>query len=453
MSDRKQIREFYGSSVFSKYGLIALPSVLIFSFVYGLRELIWISLGCLVILLFSRTWAAWSLKNLIIAESISAREVFHGEETHIQFTLRNNKRLPVAWLNLETGDFQKEKESDGKEQEEQGGNPNVGFIEGKSTSMTRSEMEGPNRLFQIGWISGHDSLTVRQSFKLLRRGVYKVGTSIIRSGDPFSLFCSEQPMIGSTEVLVYPPLLEFPWPDFGSKHPNGNIADRNVVFTDPAYKIGIKDYEPSDSLRSINWAASARHQTLKANISEGKAASRCVMLLDGVNLLQRNWPKERADLAWELLVSGVASLAFHLSSVDKEWSFTTNVLEKKAQQHLRFVSENNSSSSHHQLRMLLARLAWLNITPGKIEPEYLQRVKGQSGVTLIIFSVAYDPVIQAKILQTTQFKQIKWFVLEENHLSVGMDVYSLKPGWAEDIELYKQLIGKYENIEGSGGTV
>lgn len=444
MNRREQVKEFYGSSVFSKYGLIALPGLLIFSFIYGFKELIWISLSCFVILLFSRTWATWSLKDLALAESISAREVFCGEEIHVQLKISNDKRLPVPWLNLETGDFRKESDETLRleNEEEESGNRKVGIIEEKSNSVIGAVKEGPTRLFQIGWISGRDFLTVQQSFQLFRRGIYKVGTSKIRSGDPFSLFCYEQPKAGATEVLVYPPLLDFPWPNFGRKHPNGNIADLNVVFTDPAYKIGIKDYEPSDSLRSINWGASARYQALKANISEGKAASRCVIFLDGANLLQRNWPKEKADLAWELLVSGVASLAFQLSSEGKEWSFVTNIQEKKIQQHQQFVLESNSTSSHHQLRSLLARLACLNIAPDKITSEYLRHVKGQSGVMIIIFSDAYDPLLQTKILQTTRFKQIKWFVLEENPLSEGMDVYALKPGWAEDDDLYEQLIGK-----------
>lgn len=423
MNGKKQIKEFYGSSVFSKYGVMALPCLLILSFIYGLKELVWISLSCFVILLFSRIWAARSLKDLVITESIPTREVFHGEEIQVRFEVHNNKRLPVAWLNLETGDFQKENE------------------ERLSNSVIEAEKESASRLFQIGWISGQESLTVQQSLKGLRRGVYRVGTSKIRSGDPFLLFCCEQSLVGSTEVLVYPPLLDFSWPDFGRKHPNGNIADQNVVFTDPAYKIGIKDYEPSDSLRSINWAASARYQSLKTNIPEGKAVSRCVIFLEGTNLIHGNCLKREADLAWELLVSGVASLAFHLSSADKEWSFATNVREIKAQQDQSYVIGSNSTSSHHQLRSLLARLACLELAPGKMAPEYLQRVKGQSGVTLILFSVAYDPILQAKLLQTTQFKQIKWFVLEENPMSEGMNVYTLRSGWAEDEDLYKKLIG------------
>ncbi len=442
MNGKKQIKEFYGSSVFSKYGLMALPCLLILSFIYGLKELVWISLSCFVILLFSRIWAARSLKDLVITESIPTREVFHGEEIQVRFEVHNNKRLPVAWLNLETGDFQKENEERlRREEEEDAGRPKAGFTETKSNSVLETEKKSTSRLFKIGWISGQESLTLQQSLKGLRRGVYKVGPSKIRSGDPFLLFCCEQSLVGSTEVLVYPALLDFPWPDFGRKHPNGNIADQNVVFTDPAYKIGIKDYEPSDSLRSINWAASARYQALKTNIPEGKAVSRCVIFLEGTNFVHGNSLEGRANLAWELLMSGVASLAFHLSSVDKEWSFATNVLEKKAQQDQRYVTGSNSTSSHHQLRLLLARLACLELAPGKMAPEYLQRVKGQSGVTLILFSVAYDPILQAKLLQTTQFKQIKWFVLEENPMSEGMDVYALRPGWAEDDDLYKHLIG------------
>lgn len=447
MNGKEQIKEFYGSSVFSKYGLVALPCLLILSFIYGLKELVWISLSCFVILLFSRIWAARSLKDLVITESIPMREVFHGEEIQVRFEVHNNKRLPVAWLNLETGDFQKENE-ERLRREEEDGRRKPEIIETKSNYVIEVEKESASRLFEIGWISGQESLTVQQSLKGLSRGVYKVGTSKIRSGDPFLLFCCEQPHMGSTEVLVYPPLLDFPWPDFGRKYPNGNIADKNVVFTDPAYKIGIKDYEPSDSLRSINWAASARYQALKTNIPEGKAVSRCVIFLDATNFEHGNYLKGRADLAWELLVSGVASLAFHLSSLNKEWSFATNVLEEKAQKNQRYVTGSNSTSSHHQLRSLLVRLACLDLAPSKIAPDNLQRVKGQSGVTLILFSVVYDPILQAKLLQTTPFKQIKWFVLEENPISEGMDVYALRPGWADDGDLYKQLIGKFEEKEG-----
>lgn len=401
MSEEKRTEEFYGSLVFNKYSRIILPGLLVISFIYGWKELVWISLSCLIIYLFSRFWAAGSLRNLDLEEFISSREVFPGEETELQFRISNHKRLPVPWLLVET-----------------------------------------DKVYQVGWISAQESLTINQTLMFPRRGVYKVGTSKMRSGDPFSLFCREKTLIGSTEVLVYPSILDYPWSDFGRKYPNGNIADPNVIFTDPAYKVGLKNYEPSDSLRSVNWAASAKYQDLKANIAEGKAVSRSILFLDAVSLVKRKWTERKKELAWEILVSGVASFALHVSSEDKEWSFTTNLREERVQQHQRIVTESNSTSSHHQLRLLLARLACINFTPEKISTEQqFLGTKGQSGATLIIFAAAYDAMLLKTITRTTQLKKIKWYVLDEQEIHPESDVQLLKTGWAEDEELYQELLG------------
>ena len=425
MKKKLKIEPFYGSSVFGKHGFAGLGILLVLSILLEWPELIWVLISCLVILIISRFWARQSLAGFALAESVPVREVFPGEEVAIEFQIHNQKRLPLPWAHLETDGLQRyvvNRDSDGMVPEED-----------------PSAHAAQRIIYKLGWISGNEKVLLKSIAKLPRRGIYKVSASKAVTGDPFSLFCSERILQGSIEVIVYPRLLDFIWQELGIKSPNGNISDNNFVFTDPAYKIGLRDYLPSDSLKSINWAGSTRFQTLKSNLLEGKAVSRSLIFLDGESLMKTDWDGNKRDLAWELLLSGIASLAFFLSSSDKEWDFITDVVDNAPkncgwQPYL-------STSPAHKARQLLVRLAGIDANHPLADPLALfKKASNRSGLTLIVFSSQYNPCLASAIEKAGKFRQIRWLVLDKPDDS-GDDVVPLRLGWDEDLKLKQLLCG------------
>jgi hypothetical protein len=420
-----KVHEYYGFSVFGKYGLAGLGILFAISILFQWKELILVLVSCLVIFVVARLWAGWSLYRFKISESISNREVFPEEDISIEIHLQNEKLLPMPWVHLVTEGIQR-------------------YITKEELDLSILDDDQDRKLsdniYKVGWISGREKVLLRHITKLPRRGIYKVSTSKAVSGDPFSLFLSERTFKGFTEVIVYPRILDFTWPEFGIKSPNGNISDNNFVFTDPAHRIGLRDYQPSDPLKSINWVASARFQTLKANLYEGKSVAKCLIFLDGGSLKKTEWDKEKRDLAWELLLSGIASFSLNLSTSDKEWEFITDVIDK-AQKHHGRQSDINSTSQSHKIRQLLVKLARTDINYPLTDPLNLfMRTSIRSGYTLFIFSSEYNPDLESSIQKLGKFKQIKWFVLEE-HANDGEETIPLRPGWDKDLLLKQQLCG------------
>ncbi|NLI91130.1 MAG: DUF58 domain-containing protein [Peptococcaceae bacterium] len=422
MKGTSKVHVHNGSLVFGKYGLAGLGILLFLSILLAWTELIWVLMSCFIILIISRFWTRWSLEKFTLSEFIPVREVFPEEEVAIEFHLQNRKRLPIPWVHLKTEGIQRN-------------------IVQKEAELSCSEVDlsqpPEDQIYKVGWISGREKVSYKQQTKLFKRGVYKVSASKIVSGDPFSLFRSERDLSGFTEVIVYPRLLAFNWPEFGIKSPNGDLADNNFIFTDPAYKAGLRDYLPSDSLKNINWAASARFQVLKSNLLEGKAVSRTFIYLNEKSLKQSKWEREKRDFAWELLISGVASLAMYLSSSGKEWDFITDAGAEN-QKTPAWSTGPYSTSPSQKTRQLLINLARKDIHLPVTDPMDLFKHIGVRSGTLVVFSARYNTNLAGKIQATGKFRQIKWLVLEDS-ACYGDEIISLKPGWNEDLKL-KQLL-------------
>lgn len=430
MKKNNKVHEYYGFSVFGKYGLAVQGILFALSIFFQWVELIWVLVSCLVILIVSRLWARWSLDGFNLSESVSNREVFPEEEITIELHIHNEKLLPMPWVHLVNEGMQR-------------------YVVKEELDLSISDEEQVNKqednIYKVGWISGKEKVLLRHITKLTRRGVYKVSTSKAVSGDPFSLFFSERAFQGFTEVIVFPRILDFVWPEFGIKSPNGNISDNNFLFTDPAYKTGLRDYFPSDSLKSINWVASARFQALKSNMYEGKVVSKCLIFLDGGSLRKTIWDKEKRELAWELLLSGIASLSLHLSSSDKEWDFITDVVDIAQKQHA-WQSGIYSTNPSQKIRQLFVKLAKTDINHPLTDPLGLfKQTSVRSSLTLFIFSAEYNSDVASKILKMGKYRQIKWFVLDKS-ANDGEEIIPLKPGWDEDLQLRQQLCGIYNTI-------
>lgn len=428
MNSNSTLRSYYGWSIFGRYGFIILLAALALSILLGWEELTFVIVSCLIILLFSYLWAKWSLKSFILTESIPQREIFPDQEITIEYCLHNQKLLPVPWLHLVTEGVQR-------------------YIR-KEPGEAKPDEEPAHKqeksIYKIGWLSGSELAVLRQVITLHRRGIYKINVSQALSGDPFSLFSSELPLQGCTEVTVYPRLLDMVWPEFGVKSPNGNISDRNFVFTDPAYRTGLRDYLPSDSLRNINWAASARFQALKSNLPEGKAVAKCLIFLYWNKPELQDQPEEERNLAWELLLSSIASLIVHLSSQDKEWDFVTNVAvpTPNHQTGLQTGPQAPAATSPAQkIRRLLGHLAGADINHPLVDPFVVfQQTKAQAGLTLIIFAPEYNARLADTLPKLGKFRDIKWFVLKEPPPDADK-VILLWPGWDQNPELKRQLCG------------
>ncbi len=91
-----------------------------------------------------------------------------------------------------------------------------------------------------------------------RRGQFRLGPAVARSGDPLGLFTERRTIPETRELVVYPaevPLTGFVPP--AGLLSGGQAIDRRNPFVTPSVS-GIRDYIPGDPFGRISWAATAR---------------------------------------------------------------------------------------------------------------------------------------------------------------------------------------------------
>lgn len=116
------------------------------------------------------------------------------------------------------------------------------------------------------------------------RGLYKIGPTEVLSSDPLKLFSSTTSIGDPNSLYVYPeqrpvkvrvtPRKTGTW--WGSTP--SKRAGVGMEF------YGVRDYQPGDELRSINWKATARLGRIVTNEYETERAADTVLLLDAGRL-------------------------------------------------------------------------------------------------------------------------------------------------------------------------
>lgn len=113
-----------------------------------------------------------------------------------------------------------------------------------------------------------------------RRGIYTLGDTTLRTGDPFGIFSVELHYPETATLMVMPPVVPLPdidvapggWLGDGRLHPNA--AEK--VFSAST----VRPYQPGDSLRLIHWRTTARRNEPYVHLLEGSPSGAWWILLD-----------------------------------------------------------------------------------------------------------------------------------------------------------------------------
>jgi uncharacterized protein (DUF58 family) len=155
-----------------------------------------------------------------------------------------------------------------------------------------------SRVFPV--IEGHRGRSYVARTRLLKRGVYPLGPTLLESGDPFGLFQVSKVIPPSDSLMVYPMMVEvalFPSPP--GVLPGGDALRRRTpqVTTNAA---GVREYAPGDPLNRIHWVSTARRGRLIAKEFELDPQAEVWIFLDAMRSVQASVtddliPEERDD--------------------------------------------------------------------------------------------------------------------------------------------------------------
>lgn len=178
--------------------------------------------------------------------SLSFREdgIWEGQESELSEIIENRKRLPLTMLKVK---FQTDR--------------HLVFADTKGSRTTDRYYR--NDIFQIGRL---EKVTRALHFTGGRRGYYTIQEADLVASDLFltAQYTATTP-IEHCSLYVYPK--PFSHPDFkrSLKQLNGEVLAKRHLLEDPFEYRGIRDYQPQDDLKSINWKATGPYRG-----SEGK---------------------------------------------------------------------------------------------------------------------------------------------------------------------------------------
>lgn len=230
---------------------------------------------CLGVYLWSQWFTPRAVQRLTIRRSYRDH-AFLGEQVSIEVEIGNNSRFPLPWIQL---------------------------VESVPVAL-----RGGRELKEALSFRGKESKTLSYSVQAMRRGYYRLGPLLVSGGDLFG-FRESQARLEPDYLTVYPEIVPISRLRLPSKLPFGTIASRQRLYEDPARPVSVRQYQVGDTLRHINWKASAHTDSLLVRTFQPAVSLESMILL---NLNTTEYPyRQRYDgPEWAIVVA--ASVAAHL---------------------------------------------------------------------------------------------------------------------------------------------
>ena len=323
----------------------------------------------------ARLWSRLALEEVVFSRTLSERRLFVGESVEIRLTIENRKILPVPWLELRE-QLPRGMEVDGRTQ--------ASTAPGART-LLRSTSLGPN-----------DRLTWPIALRAVSRGYYRVGPTKLKSGDLFGLYEREVEQGRPTDgIVVYP--RTYPLPDLGldSERPFGDRRGGNPIFEDPSRVVGVRDYQPGDPLRRIDWKSTARAQRLQSRLYEPSRSFSVIVALN-IPTFEQTWQGSDPVLL-ERGVSVAASLARAAIDAGYAVGLIANGSFPDADRPIRI----GAGSRPDQLNRILKALATVtSFTTSKMSSELEDPREGHAlpvGATVVLVAALLGPELGATV--------------------------------------------------------
>lgn len=250
----------------------------------------------LAILIFAtdaltRVWSFFTFRGVSYTHGFSVGRAFHDEVIALELQIINRKWLPLLWVEV-----QEQVPED---------------LEIEGVDLLPSHVVKMRMLSKTTSVAGNDKVTWSYAVTCVKRGYYRLGPTLVRSGDMFGMFPRTQEIPYSRPLLVYPKMLPIPVLPLPERRPFGDVKSNQRIFEDPSRIIGVRDYQSTDPLNRIDWKATARRQSLQVRQFEPSTTMHLLILLN-IDTLDHSWEGYIPELL-ERAVTGAASVARYAS--------------------------------------------------------------------------------------------------------------------------------------------
>ena len=236
-------------------------------------------LAYLLLFIGAAMWitARLTLEDLAVTRTVGQAYAHLGDKIEINYELRNDHRLGKLWVEVS-------EESNWPEP-----------LTGRVLSIAG---RGTTRRWKV-------SVTAQ------RRGRFRLGPIVLRSGDPFGLFATVARIPADALVLVYPRVLPLPYWQLPGSFLEGNVLTGQRSLQSTSMVMGIRDYRPGDAVNRIHWPSSVRHRGLFVKEFELDKTADLWIYLD----LERHWHRGEGERSTEeravTVAASVVAKALH----------------------------------------------------------------------------------------------------------------------------------------------
>ena len=219
----------------------ALALLFFFAYVTGVRLAYSLLYALVLLFVVSYLWSRLAADNLIVERTSPEGQYQVGDPFEESFVIQNRSWIPVPLIEL--------------------------------TDFSNLPGYNPGRVF---------SLKGRRARRWTSRGRFKqrFGPVELRYGDPFGLFTRTLRIAGSRSVVVYPVVRPVGGLDALAPSTAGDEQLRGRVLDIPPNATTIREYVPTDSVKRIHWASSARLGRLMSRSFETREGGDAWIVLD-----------------------------------------------------------------------------------------------------------------------------------------------------------------------------
>lgn len=208
-------------------------------------------------------WSIISLRGLKFSRSTRTLRAQVGQIFEEKFEVQNLNRIPRVWLEVRD----------------------------------QSSLPGADGSRVITALRGKQARSYMGRVRLVRRGVFPLGPTVIASGDIFGLFPSERKIAEKESLLVYPMMVDVSnFPNPPGLLPGGEALRRRTHQITPNAS-GVREYSTGDPLNRIHWLSTARRGRLIVKEFELDPLADVWVFLDAAANVQASLPEEDLNFA------------------------------------------------------------------------------------------------------------------------------------------------------------
>jgi uncharacterized protein (DUF58 family) len=324
-------------------------------------SVLYLFLGAYVI---GRWWSGRALAN-ISCHRYFEPHAFLGENVPVQLEVSNMGWLPVAWLRL--------------------------------YESLPVELTVPNAVNHVITLGARGRVSVMYTLHTRKRGYYPIGPLFASTGDLLGLSREQQNRGVIDHLTVYPQIIPLTHPRLPSRSPQGTLRSNQPIFEDPSRVLSKRDYVAGDSLRRIDWKASATVGRLQVKQFEPSIALETAIFL---NLHSPEYdPRYRID-SQELAIVIAASLASWIVGHRQTVGLVTNgVAQLDTSQYARPLPPRKGRGHLIHVLEILARLQPAETIPIADLIRY-ESLHLAWGATIIVITGRVDDNLIDELFQT-----------------------------------------------------